>query len=251
MRMKGREFLFVCGCPRSGTSYLQTLALASPDVAIGLERYSWRLMARQLAPADFEAERFLEVRPGDTFYDRLDFFPEHAKQLKERCSSARYVGDKVPRAFERLDWIAANFAPVKFLVIFRDIVDVAASYESRRAHGTLWHPDWGVGKAVEHWNSCISATLPWICRPNLLPIEYEALVTDPSVVLGIAGFLGVDPQPMVKMWEIQRKYGPSQVSGLGYERLSKVDRKRIEERANVEGWTALRMRARALACTRA
>ncbi len=242
-----KEFLFVCGCPRSGTSYLATLLLASPDVAIGMERFPERLLTRRLTPSDFEASRFLEVRPGDTFYESLDFFPDHAKQLRARCETARYVGDKVPRAYERLDWLAEQFSPIKLVVMFRDISDVAASYEARRQRGTLWPADWGVSKAIEHWNAAIAAVLPWMTRPNLLPIEYEALTTDPSIVLRLAEFLAVDPAPMTKMWEIQRRYGPAQLSGRGIEQLAENDLALISKAADLDGLLAVRARARAVA----
>jgi hypothetical protein len=223
---------------------MQELLLSSPDVAIGLERYGQRLMDGYLTPSDFELPRFFDVCAGDTFYDSLDFFPNHAGRLRDHYSNARYVGDKVPMAFRKLDWIAANFAPVRFVVLFRDLVDVAASYEARRALGTFWDPDWGVRKAVEHWNACVAAVLPWMSRPNLIPVEYEALATDASVVTAIARFLDVDAGPLVKMWQIQRQYGPSRVSGAGYERLSKADLEVIAKTADLGGWARIRSRAR-------
>lgn len=47
-----KKFLFVCGCPRSGTSYLHALLAQHPAIALGLERFNLRLFARTLMPAD-------------------------------------------------------------------------------------------------------------------------------------------------------------------------------------------------------
>ena len=246
-QMTRREFLFVFGCPRSGTSYLQTILLASPEVAIGMERYSQRLLDDLLTPADFDVPRFLDVRPGDTYYNSLDFFPNHAKQLREHCGGARYVGDKVPRAFERIGGLVDRFRPIKLIVIFRDIFDVALSYEGRRAQGRHWNSDWGARKAVEHWNACVSSVLPFLYQPYLLPIEYEALITDSSVVHAMARFLEVDPSPMVSMWHIQNEYGPSSVTGAGRERLPAAELAFISNTANFNGWHTMVSRARSFA----
>ena len=47
-----KKFLFVCGCPRSGTSYFHSLLAPHPAIALGLERFNLRMFDRRLTPAD-------------------------------------------------------------------------------------------------------------------------------------------------------------------------------------------------------
>ena len=63
--------LFVCGCPRSGTSFLHGILTHHPAIAIGLERFKLRTFARKTMPTDFTRERFFRMEPGDTWYDDL------------------------------------------------------------------------------------------------------------------------------------------------------------------------------------
>ena len=70
-----KKFLFVCGCPRSGTSYFQSILAWHPAIALGMERFNLRLFAGKLLPSDFERERFFRMEAGDTWYDDLSHFP--------------------------------------------------------------------------------------------------------------------------------------------------------------------------------
>jgi hypothetical protein len=56
-----KMFLFVCGCPRSGTSYFQGLLASHPAIALGLERFNLRLFARKLMPSDFDRQRYFRM----------------------------------------------------------------------------------------------------------------------------------------------------------------------------------------------
>ena len=92
------SYLFVCGCPRSGTTALAKLFSISDDIVLGQERYGKRSHPDNftLTPALFEKERFLDVQPGDTFYDSLDFFARYYENVPWKLDSCRYIGEKRP-----------------------------------------------------------------------------------------------------------------------------------------------------------
>jgi len=204
-----KKFLFVCGCPRSGTSFLHRILTHHPAIAIGLERFNLRTFARKTTPADFTQERFFHVEPGDTWYDDLSRFDWLYRNLDPRYDAADYVGDKTPRAYEVFDHLIAQFPDVRFLVIVRDVFDVAASYENRRKATTEWNPEWNARKAVEHWNESLRCTLAAADLAPVLPIVYEDLVAGDGPLAAVADFLEVDPSPLREAWRLRsRKESP-------------------------------------------
>lgn len=229
-----RKFLFVCGCPRSGTSFLHGLLAQHPAVALGLERFNLRLFARSLMPADFERDRLLRVEAGDTWYDDLSQFPWQQRLLEAHYDAAAYVGDKVPRAYECFDHLVTHFPDVRFICLVRDVFDVAASYEGRRREKTHWAPDWDARKAVEHWNTSLRAALACGDVAPILPVIYEDLVASEAPLAGVAEFLGIDPQPLHVAWRRSSRREPRPATGAGAARLAADDVAFIQATADRE-----------------
>lgn len=229
-----KKFLFVCGCPRSGTSFLHGLLADHPAVALGLERFNLRLFARSLVPADFERERFLRVEPGDTWYDDLSQFPWQRGQLEAHYDAATYVGDKVPRAYECFDHLVTQFPDVRFINLVRNVYDVAASYEARRRETTHWHPDWGARQAVAHWNDSLRATLACAEVAPLLPVVYEDLVSSEAALDAVAEFLDIDPQPLRAGWRNMSRRDQQPAAGAGAGRLAAEDKAYVDANAGRE-----------------
>jgi hypothetical protein len=189
--------LFVCGCPRSGTTMLHGILSAHPEVAIGLERWNTPLLAGRLRPLHFDEARFFDIRRGETWYDSLDTFADYHAQLRAKYATARWHGDKVPRAYEAFGALASAFAEPRFVFILRNVISVARSWEARRARGVHWPGDWDARAAVQHWNRSLHAVLDWVARVPILPIIYEDLVEQEAPVLALARFLDIDPAPLL------------------------------------------------------
>lgn len=206
-------FLFVAGCPRSGTSFLQSLLISHPQIAIGLERFNLRLFDGRLSPDDFEPDRFFRVETGDTWYDDLSTFAWTYQTLRDRYSTARYRGDKVPRAFEHFDRLIGAFPDVRFIGLVRGVEAVAASYEKRRRDVQHWNPAWGAAMAVDHWNASLRAMLACADAAPLLPVVYEDLLASPESIVRIGEFLDVDPAPMTAAWLRMRRDGGGRPEG--------------------------------------
>lgn len=232
--MNAKKFLFVHGCPRSGTSYLHGLLAQHPALALGLERYNLRMFARTLVPADFARDRLLRVEPGDTWYDDLGQFPWQRGLLESHYDAAVYVGDKVPRGYEVFDHLITHFPDVRFICLVRDVFDVAASYEGRRLEKTHWARDWDARKAVEHWNTSLRATLACGDVAPILPVIYEDLVASEAPLAGVAEFLGIDPQPLHVAWRRSSRREPRPATGAGAARLAADDVAFIQATADRE-----------------
>lgn len=218
-----KKFLFVCGCPRSGTSYLHALLAQHPAIALGLERFNLRLFTRALMPADFDRQRLLRMEAGDTWYDDPSHFPWQQGLLESHYDTAEYVGDKVPRGYEFFDHLVTHFPDVRFICLVRNVFDVAASYEARRRETTHWAPDWNARKAVEHWNASLQAILACADVAPILPVVYEDLIASESPLDGVAEFLDIDPNPLRAGWRKMARRDARPAPGAGADRLTAED----------------------------
>jgi hypothetical protein len=218
-----KKFLFVVGCPRSGTSNFHTLLAGHPAIAMGLERFSKRMLARALTPAHFGRQRFFSMEPGDTWYDKLSQFPGPQRLCEEHYDAAEYVGDKVPRGYEVFDHMITHFSGARFICLVRNVFDVAASYEHRRRNVAQWNPDWGARKAVEHWNDSLRAILANAEVAQILPVLYEDLTASEAVIDGVAAFLAIDPTPLRLRWHQRLRPEPRPEAGAGAKTLAGKD----------------------------
>ncbi|MFT4263356.1 MAG: sulfotransferase [Nocardioides sp.] len=174
------------GVARSGTTALADLLNAHPEVALGMERFK-RLLQRdrieQLTPALLEHDRFFD------FSDKLtNLTPQHAgwagalyAQLEAKWDTARYVGDKLTAV--PVEALRRQHPDARFVVIVRDILEVAASWDKR---ATSADDPWKAGRdaamAIRRWNEQSTQTLAaaraWPEQVTI--VEYSRLFGDPD-----------------------------------------------------------------------
>lgn len=213
--MAERQLFFVGGAPRSGTTWLQSLLDAHPDISCRGEG----LFPQELAaPLDalFARRREVIVAKNARVFAHGAGYPvpdqDHADHLlatgillalQQQCGArqVRAVGEKTPENVFAFPRLLRLFPRAKFLVIARDPRDVLAS---------AWHffrNEPGSGEA-EKW-AFLQAALPSIAEGARMAIAfatahpeatlsptYEGLLADPQGWgARLFAFLGVDADP--------------------------------------------------------
>lgn len=198
MNQSGRRvsYLFVTGCARSGTSVMAELLRSHDEIAMGRERYGYRYLDYGLPLNLFEKERFCrELQPGDSHHVTLQPYYE---ELYQRFDSCRYRGDKIPRMATDYGPLLASYVRPKVVVMLRNIVDVAHSFNRRAekaerlaAQGVApgWPPDRRSAAAVETWNAAMRNTLGVLDQIDYHLVVYEELFVRPSALERLFVFL--------------------------------------------------------------
>jgi len=160
------RFLFVAGCPRSGTTALARLLNLHPNIVVGLERYK-RLYGREreVNPTLFAKERFFDFRNGETSFAPGIGKGEEARTFYDRArdkfSNALFVGDKYPQFFRFYGGLFNNFADAKVVFIVRDPLYVAQSWQRRADDATDWPEKNDARRSVSYWNDALAYTLAY------------------------------------------------------------------------------------------
>lgn len=182
-----RNFIFICGCPRSGTTVLTHLLNWNASVLLGIERFSvlFRRNREAFTPALFTSIRMPDIQPRDCGYRAFSEREYSAAWARPKdfgqADGFPLVGDKIPRlftelvAFEGEAWRDRN---VIVLQIVRNPFDVANSYERRKAN-QLDNWDLDYERAIADWTSALESAERALARsrPKLrfAVISYEKL----------------------------------------------------------------------------
>ncbi len=182
-----RDFLFVMGLGRSGTSPLTRLLNGHRDIALGMERYKglWERID-ELTPSLFEHQRFFDFSDGLTnLTPEREAWARHYRALDAKFLQARYVGDKLGRVL--VPQVVANFPTARFVVIVREVKATAHSWEARATNpdDTGWAATRGAMAAVGAWNRGLRNTLDAVrTHPDRVSIvEYESVFSDPDAAV--------------------------------------------------------------------
>lgn len=199
------KYLFAFGCPRSGTTALGQILNRHPSIALGIERFKHIAMGRRSAeflPELFEPARFLDIRPDDTNTVRQN---DHLAQKFASGRPIRMIGDKIPRLYHRIDQLRAGFAEAQFVVIFRDPLDVALSWQARAdSPRDSWPAENDAAKALDEWMACvdiIAEALP-ACGTTLKIVDYDRFFRVASAeelagnIRRLYRAIGLDMQPV-------------------------------------------------------
>jgi len=199
-----RQLLFVVGLARSGTTALTELLSTHPEIALGMERYK-RLMLRrasvELRPSLFEPARFFDFTDGLTNItpDASPRWDAYYRHLAEGYDTATYVGDKVTGV--RVRMILQRFPAARVVVIVRDLVEVAASWQRRADDPTDagWREAWDAQEAAVQWNRGLRQLLRMfdLATGRIRVVEYRTLFGDPSgrSIHGTFDWLGLPASP--------------------------------------------------------
>ena len=198
----GVNVFFVCGSPKSGTTWLQRILDAHPEICCSgeghfIERFSIPVAGVVNAYNRTLAVEASQVYEGRPYYDEVGQaeFDEVVRGfiLKRLCARAdgqtRWVGDKTPIYTRHLDQLHRLFPQARILHIVRDPRDVAVS---RMGHthrvglkdsltpGAEQHRQ-TLEAAVRYWIEAVTAVDAFAAaHPGLVhELRYRDLYDDP------------------------------------------------------------------------
>src|SRR6185503_12343835 len=195
--------LFVVGCPRSGTTWVQLLLAQHPEVATAPEtqifayyldhfRRQWR----------HEHEGPGRLHQGQAGLSRLlseDEFIDLCRQtasvviekIAARRAGAKVVVEKSPRHALEAEFIQRVFENAYFLHVVRDPRDTAASLLAAGRSWAPWAPKNAIG-AARLWNACVEGARKVSSNPRYREVRYESLRADGAAELeSILAWLGI------------------------------------------------------------
>ncbi len=212
--------LFLVGCPRSGTTLLQSLLAAHPEVASFPEseffnhlfphsepkRRRLGIISRRAKP---KFAQFLQ-ESGHSGHrpSRLILFPRQftahfsatLDQLAIQQNKTTWL-EKTPTHLYHLDYITQRIAQPKFIHIIREGKDTVASlYDVRKKYPAQWpNEPASVELSVNRWLKDVSISLKYAHSPRHLLVSYEALVAHTQATLAqICQFIEIDFIPTMQ-----------------------------------------------------
>lgn len=172
--------IFVTGMIRSGTTLLERLLAASPEVA-------------SMGEVAAVTRHFRAALPNGL--PDLPALRAAYSALQTLLPAAPFTVDKMPANALYLGWILRTFPNAKLIVMERDLRDVAASAYSAYFNGTpmnfTFREDWLMQK-IALYNDQIAG---WEARSvPFLRVSYENLARDPQTTLAeVTAYCGLRP----------------------------------------------------------
>lgn len=207
--------LFLVGCPRSGTTLLQSLLAAHPQIASFPESHfftkgiSSRVVLYKLGIASRHTRarfyQFLHEIGHDEMRRHLSRFPVFTRQyartflavldtLTRQQQKSLWL-EKTPRHLHYIDDISRLVPGVKFIHLIRNGADVVASlYEVVNAHPNTWESfsSGNIDQCIQRWSTDVTITRQHLHKPNHILVRYEQLTEEPRWVLTqLCTFLGI------------------------------------------------------------
>lgn len=214
--MAERGYFFVCGAPKSGTTWLQRMLDAHPQIHCSGEGNFIAKFSVPLAEVLRGYDRQLKaiasgVYEGKPYYPQItqaDFDRLARGFILERLLSRNpgpeilQVGDKTPRYARELPSLLRLFPEARFINILRDPRDVTMSrmhharrtgHEDRVAEGSAARIQF-VKDSGKVWRDTVTAVVAFEAEnPGILhTVRYEDMLADPGeAARRIFQFLGV------------------------------------------------------------
>ncbi len=211
---------FLVGCPRSGTTLLQSLLSAHSQIASfpeskffqcllpaeGSRRRKLGIIDRQLKPwLTTYFEKDLKCPEMISFLPKLPLMRLYTQRFFKILSiladeqGKNIVLEKTPQHFWYLKQMTDYFPQSKVIHLIRNGTDVVASlYEATHQSPHYWDGVWELDKCIDWWNQAIKISQNYADHPNHILIHYESLLDNPAEILKIlCTFLDTQYEPQM------------------------------------------------------
>ena len=216
--------IFLVGCPRSGTTLLQSMLATHSQVNSFPETHLFRNIvphnarAAKLGIASRYAHRRLSAYLGEIGRPELGarlprralFYRQYAAAFVAildtltRAQGQQLWVEKTPKHVQYIDEISATVERPRFLHLVRDGADVIASlYDVTHRHPDEWNGARTIDQCIARWRHDLTISLAHQHEPNHLFVRYESLVAEPVLLLNkICDFMGIGYED-----DMSRKFG--------------------------------------------
>jgi Sulfotransferase family len=222
----GENLVFIVGCPRSGTTWVQRLLAMHPKVIIGQESFvfsnyvapqirTWRWeLRREMNPAKATGRGGVGISAylhEEQFLVRLKSYADDLLQpLLHGLGPGDLFVDKSSSHARCIPEIKQLYPGARFIHVLRDPRDVVASWQTA-SRG--WGKGWATGSSkvpTRQWLNHVGAVREaerWLHSWDFFDVVYERLYDEPVLVVGeLSRFLGLswDEQSIQRAVDLNR-----------------------------------------------
>lgn len=198
--------IFLLGAPRSGTTILQSLLAAHPEVIsfpeskffhyLLYDKFAGKLPSRMEAFFKDEIKRpeFLEnFDDSQTIETKTAWFVGILDGLATEQNKSIWL-EKTPEHMYFIEDIERLLPDAKFIHILRNGMDTIASmYEATRNFSHLWGAGWDLNHCIGRWEHAMLTSHKYVKKSNHIFIRYEDVLDNKTKILGeICNFMGID-----------------------------------------------------------
>lgn len=199
-----RERIFLVGCPRSGTTLLQSMLAAHshiysfPEskffhylVDLNSKRSKLMLASKKARPTLFQFLEDINCPEKKQSFSKLAIFmPQYVRYFVKILDELTLQQgkdcwlEKTPLHLQRINCIERFLPQAKFIHIVRNGTDAVASlYEVTHKYPQIWGKPRSIDRCIDRWLNDVRISQHHIHKPNHLLVKYENLVANPRLEL--------------------------------------------------------------------
>ncbi|MEG4799255.1 sulfotransferase [Microcoleus sp. ARI1-B5] len=198
--------IFLVGSPRSGTTILQSLLAAHPEVIsfpeskffhyLLYDKFAGKLPSRMEAFFKDEINRPELLQGFDdsqSVETKVSWFVRVLDGLAAEQNKSIWL-EKTPEHIYFIPDIERFLPEAKFIHILRNSMDcIASMYEATRKFNDLWGGVWDLDHCIERWQDAVLTSHKYVNKSHHILVKYEELLDDKIKTLGeICNFLGIE-----------------------------------------------------------
>ncbi|GAB6137370.1 sulfotransferase family protein [Halanaerobaculum tunisiense] len=213
MQEKIKQRLFIVGCPRSGTTLLQSILASHSQITSFPESHffskciggklrgklglGWPKSKEKLYDflEEINYEKGKILIPESSFF--IGEYVEAFIDILDKVtldSDKRIWVEKTPGHLHYIDVISKYLSEAKFIHIIRNGEDVVASmYDVTHKYPEKWDGERSINQCIKRWNKDIGISKKYFSNQNHYVLKFEKLLEDPKeTTKNLCNFIEID-----------------------------------------------------------